>query len=59
MDGKASNKEIKTKRLNYLETKVYRNIKRLENVTPVFSPPDRKKFFLKDVSDEEYIELTK
>ena len=60
-DGKASNAQLKQKRLAFLQAHVHRYLSSIEAIEPIFKKPDDggDSFLYRNMSDEEYCELAK
>ena len=59
MDGVSNNNDLKPKRIEFLKSKVLKQIKRFEDVEPVFLPPDEFEVLPYEMTAQEYIEYSK
>lgn len=59
MDGKASNKALKEKRVAFLQSRVEKYLRRLETVEPFFAPQDESEVLPFPMSEKQFIEYSK
>lgn len=59
MSGDANKKGMKQQRLDFIQTKIYKYIKKLDMMQPVFSKPEIDSSYLKDMSQQSCTELAK